>query len=238
MEVALLRLTGSPDPAADRLSYWRGIDPTDDLLRYEQTQIAGDDGTLWADLAIDPERVVNAAAHYMELGLYRDALAFLDRAYPAVDRAAAEPGSVLPQDYALVAYYRAYCRDKTGDSSDADYKTAATLSAAYVFPSRPETRAVLEGAVKRNAGDAIAHALLGALYLNLRMTPQAIAEWQAARAIRKDIPALHRDLGRALLDIQHDIPDALAVLTEGMQVDPNNRDLVDAYNRAKAAKQP
>ncbi len=89
--------------------------------------------------------------------------------------------------------------------------------------------------MKHSPNDAVAHALLGALYLNLRMTPQAVAEWQAARAIRKDIPALYRNLGRALLDIEHDVPNALAVLTEGIQVDPNNRDLVDAYNRAKAA---
>src|SRR5207302_5985796 len=72
-------------------------------------------------LAADPYRVLNVAAEYARLGLYRKALHVLSREYPAVNPDQREPGTVLPQDNPLVAYFRGYCREKTGESGANDY---------------------------------------------------------------------------------------------------------------------
>jgi hypothetical protein len=44
---------------------------------------------------------------------------------------------------------------------------------------------------------------------------------------------LHRNLGRAYLDIKNDTGTALLILREGLTYDPDNADLQDAYHRAQ-----
>ena len=103
---------------------------------------------LWAHLASDPERVLELAVDYMALGLWEDAHALLARRYPATG-VVAEPGTVLPQDYPLVAYYRGYCAEKMGRSGRDDFALASRQSTRYVFPNRPESLVVL----RRGGGD-------------------------------------------------------------------------------------
>ena len=60
---------------------------------------------VWAHLAGNPDLVITLADDYAAMGNWQDAVALLDRKYPALAAAnEAEPGTVLPQDYALVAY--------------------------------------------------------------------------------------------------------------------------------------
>ena len=65
------------------------------------------------------------------------------------------------------------------------------------------------------------------------MVDEAIAEWARARSLRPDIPTLHRNLGRAWLDLKHDARTALPILEEGMKFDPTNTDLQNALSRAQ-----
>src|SRR5256714_4533769 len=51
-----------------------------------------------AHLSADPYRVLNIAAQYARLGLYRRAVEVLSREYPPVSPDQAEPGAVLPQN--------------------------------------------------------------------------------------------------------------------------------------------
>src|SRR4029078_7845552 len=80
-----------------------------------------------------------------------------------------------------------------------DYRRAPALPTSYVFPGRASTYAVLRAALRANADDATARALLGSLYLSSGLVDEAIGEWQRARVLRPDIPTLHRNLGLALL---------------------------------------
>ena len=113
------------------------------------------------------------AVFYAQLGMYGDAVEVLAHKYAEVDPLQREPGAVLPQNHPLVSYYRGYCRMKGGASGHEDFALAARQPAAYVFPKRPQTFLVLQAALKDNPGDAAAHYLLGALYLEGGMTDRA-----------------------------------------------------------------
>jgi predicted Zn-dependent protease len=213
MEVVLLRIAGKTDEAKERLRYWLEIDPIDSFLQWEQTP--GQPGAaLERHLAADPERVLDIADQYLNLGLYRDALAVLDRTWPEVPANETEPGAVVPQKYPLVAYYRGYCRLKTGGDGAADFHLAAWLPLERVFPNRASSFAVLRAALGANPSDASAHWLLGLLDMNADLVDEAIAEWQKARAARHDIPELYSLLSQALGDMKGNKAAARAVMAE------------------------
>ena len=183
-------------------------------------------------LAADPARVLEIAAEYMRLGLYRPAVELLARDFPSVPAAETEPGAVLPQRHPLVAYYRGYCRAKLGESAAADYAAAQELSTLYVFPGRAEDLEVLRAAIQANPGDMTACYLLGTQLFARGLVDAALAEWNAARRAKAPIPVLHADLGRALLREKHDSAGALQVFREGLAVDPLNRKLYEGVDEA------
>jgi tetratricopeptide (TPR) repeat protein len=173
-------------------------------------------------IASDPERLLAVAGAYMRLGLWREALGALSRQYPDVPPEQKEPGAPLPQNHPMVAYYRAYCRERLGEPAAAEYQAASKLSTAYVFPNGAQALAVLEAAVRARPGDATAHYLLGNLRLASGLVDQAIGEWQTARRIDPAIPVLDASLGRILLRIRHDPQAALEAFRAGRAADPQN----------------
>ncbi len=231
-EVAILRRAGRTDAARERLQSWRERDPADNMLRAESLLLgSADDPSLWSHLASDPERVLNLADRYFELGAFDDALMLLDRRYPPVPASQFEPAAVAPQADPLVAYYRGFCRLKLHQDPGADFKAASSLSTRYVFPSRVSSYAVLKAAVASSDTDAAAHALLGDLYFCSLDTDKAIAEWRKALAINPGLPALHRNLGMALLDFKRDPAGALPMLLEARRLDPEDSQISKAVNR-------
>ena len=232
LEVAMLRRAGNAEAARERLRFWREQDPADNMVRVESGLLGGgEDPSLWSHLAADPERVLNLADRYLELGAFEDALKLLERRYPAVPAEETEPGAVLPQEHPLVGYYRGFCRLKLGQDPGADFKAAGALSTRYVFPSRASAYAVLKAALSYDEADAVAHALLGELYFCSLETEQAIAEWRRALALKPELPALHRNLGRALLDVKKEPAEALGVLQEGRRLDPEDGEIAEALKR-------
>ena len=173
-------------------------------------------------LAADPYRVLNIAAEYARLGLYKKALQVLSRDYPAVNTDQREPGTVLPQDNPLVVYFRGYCREKTGESGVNDYAQASRLSTLYIFPSTVEDKLALEAALRANSNDPTAHYLLGTWFFARAKTSDALREWEAARQRNPRIPALQASIGLALLHEKHDFGAAAKVFDEGIQYDPRN----------------
>ncbi len=188
-------------------------------------------------LADDTERVLDVAAEYMRLGMYAQALDVLSRNYPPAVADETEPGQLPPGKHPMAAYYRAYCREKLGQSPDEDFSTAAKLPATYVFPSRAEDREVLTAALKFNLQDAGAHYLLGTIYFSKGVTEHALAEWEQARTLNPKIPVLHASLGRALLHTKQDTEQSLAVFQEGLQADPRNIELYTGIDQALSIMQ-
>ena len=231
LEVALLRRTGKAEEAKKRVEFWLEQDPANDMLRVERTLLGGtDDVSLWHHLGADPERVLNVADQYREIGAWDDALKVLNRQYSAVSENEMEPGTLLPQDNPLVVYYRGYCRLKTGQDPKPDFRMASALSTLYIFPHREVYFRIFQSALLQNVADPVAHALLGDLYFDSLQGDDAIAEWRKALALKQDIPALHRNLGRALLD-RNDRSAAASVFLEGRRIDPNDREIADALSK-------
>jgi tetratricopeptide (TPR) repeat protein len=190
------------------------------------------DPALLRFLAADPARVLEIAAQYMRLGLYRPAVDLLARDFPSVPADETEPGAVLPQQHPLVAYYRGYCRAKLGESAAADYAAAQKLSTLYIFPSRAEDLEVLHAAVQANPDDMTARYLLGTQLFARGLVDDALTEWNAARRAKAPIPVLHADIGRVLLREKHDSIGALQVFREGLAVDPLNRQLYEGVDES------
>ena len=232
LEVALLRRLGRAADARRRLAHWKEVDPTGSALRYEGARLGDADADLWEHLGADPERVLDLAVDFMAAGLYDDALDLLDRRYPPVGGLRAEPGAVAPQDHPEIAYYRGFCRERSGGSGRADYDAASRLSTRYVFPSRPQSYAVLASALAANPQDATARFLLGSLFLSSGRADDAAREWQEARRLDPRLPVLHRNLARTLLLVQGDVEGALAVFLEGLDADPANADLYQGADQA------
>lgn len=233
-EVALLRHLGRLDEARERLGHWQGLDPTGNLLRHEAAALGAEGPGLWLHLAGDPERVIDVAEDYMGLGFYDDAIALLDRRYPTGEAVMAEMGTPSPQEHPLVAYYRGYCRERSGASAVADYAAASALSTRYVFPNRPGTFPVLRAALAANPRDATARFLLGSLLLSGGRTDEAIAAWEETRRQNPRIPVLHRNLGLTLLHARNDARAALDVFLEGMGVDGGNMALYVGADQAQS----
>jgi tetratricopeptide (TPR) repeat protein len=173
-------------------------------------------------LSADPYRVLNVATQYARLGLYRRAIEVLSRKYPATPADQHEPGIGLPQDNPLVAYFRGYCRHKLGESSSEDYLLASRLSTLYVFPSSAPDKLALEDALASNPQDATAHSLLGTWYFARGKTAEALDEWNAARRLNPDLPALGANIGLALLHEEHNSAGALKAFEEGIANDRTN----------------
>ena len=176
-------------------------------------------------LADDAERVLNVATEYMRLGMYAQALDVLSRNYPDAVADESEPGILPPGKHPMVAYFRAYCREKLNQSAAADFSIAEKLPTSYVFPSRAEELQVLTAALQVNSQDATAHYLLGTLLFSRGVRDRALSEWDQARRLQANIPVLHASLGRALLQEKDDRRQALAVFREGLSTDPKNVEL-------------
>jgi tetratricopeptide (TPR) repeat protein len=183
-------------------------------------------------LGDDAERVLNVASEYMRLGMYSRALDVLSRNYPPAVPDETEPGMLAPGKHPMVAYFRAYCREKLGQSSSADFNAAAHLPTNYVFPNRPEDLEVLRTAARLNLQDATAHYLLGTLYFSRGLTRGALSEWEQARMLNPQIPVLHASLGRALLHEEDDPEKALSLFQEGLRADPANIELYTGMDQA------
>jgi tetratricopeptide (TPR) repeat protein len=180
----------------------------------------------------DAERLLATATSYMRLGLWREALDLLSRDYPEPPAEQREPGVPAPKQHAMVAYYRAYCRQKLGEAHD--YAAASKLSARYVFPNGAQTLAVLEAALAARPDDATARYFLGNLRLQAGMVTEAIAEWQTARRLDPQIPVLHASLGRTLLRLSHDTQGAFEAFQAGLAADPQNAELYDGVATTSA----
>jgi len=205
-------------------------EPPSAFLQWDDGQ--HNDPALLHFLAADPARVIEIAATYMRLGLYRPAVDLLSRDFPAVPADETEPGAVLPQQYPLVAYYRGYCRAQLGESAAADYAAARKLSTQYVFPSGATDLEVLRSAVKADANDMTARYLLGTELFARGLTNDALEQWNDARRAKAPIPVLHADIGRVLLREKHDSIGALEAFREGLAVDPLNRKLYEGVDDA------
>lgn len=232
LEIALLRNSNSLAAARKQCDAALALDPVDSFLRLESVKLGGKDDALWPHLSADPQRVLELADTYVNFGMYDDAFELLARQYQAVPTNQTEPGAALPQANALVSYYRAYVESKLGRDASADFKLASSQRLEYIFPHRGTAEAALEAALKADPKDASALLLTGLLDLDRNRAPDAANEFQAALAIRKDLPAIHYLFGRTLLLLPDHKSEAEAVMREGVAANPGDKELKAALDAA------
>jgi Flp pilus assembly protein TadD len=225
MDVALLRIMGDAEAAERDLKALQLADPANSFLAYESTRLGHKDEALWAHLAGDPERILEIATWYMHFALYDEALRILARPYPSGAGVVSEPGMPRPENYALIAYYRGYCREMLHQDGGADFRLASQMPTTYVFPSRSDSFDVLKRAISVNPKDANAQALLGSLYMSSGMQDAAMTEWNAARELNPAIPALLRNMGYTELYAKQSPERAIQFFTEGIRFDAQNAEI-------------
>ena len=226
IEVALLWHAGRKDEAAKALAAWLDTDPANSMLRYEGTLAGSADEDLWQHLAADSERVLAIADEYLRLGMDEDALHVLERTYPPVPGEMIERGAVPTAGNPLIGYYRAYCHARLGQDQTADLRNAAASFGPFVFPWRATTFTVLSSAVLGAPEDAVAHFLLGRLFMHRFMTDEAIAEWQKARALNPRLFGLPLELATALVILKKDAVGGSMVAKEALTYDSENAELL------------
>jgi Flp pilus assembly protein TadD len=232
MDIALLRVLGDTKAAEQRSANLRPADPANSFLRYEATPLGQKDDALWQHLAADPERILEIAVQYIHFGFYGEAVELLSRQFPSGAGVISEPGMPRPEQYPLIAYYRAYCREMLHQDANSDFLAASRMPTTFVFPNRPESVDVLKRAISVNPKDANAHALLGSLYMSSGMQDAAMAEWNAAREVNPAIPALLRNMGFTVLYSKQSPERAIQLFTEGTKSDPQNAEVYLGLERA------
>jgi tetratricopeptide (TPR) repeat protein len=183
-------------------------------------------------LAADTNRILNLVLQYNRLGLYADSLDLLTRNYPKVAPEESEPGAVSPSQDAMLAYYRAFCREKLGQAAAADYETASHLPLLYVFPNEPDEIIVLRAALAANPNDASAHFLLGSLWFSKGIVDSALEQWKRAESLNPKIPSLQASLGRALLEVKKQPAQAATEFQQGLLAEPTNAALYLGLDQA------
>jgi hypothetical protein len=191
------------------------------------------DAEIWTHLAADPEWVLDVADKYLDAGLYQDALALLDRNYPAVGELQTEPGAVPPQDYPLIGYYRGYARLRLGQSPADDFRKASEQSTLYVHAYRASSFPVLRAAVEKNPADATAHYLLGCLLFNSRLREEALAEWNLAKPSAARIPAYYETVARVLAGVKQGAKLAEDLVQEGLAAQPADAGLTRLLDKVR-----
>jgi tetratricopeptide (TPR) repeat protein len=226
-ELAAMRnALGEQDSARRLAQEWLRLYPLSYFLREELRN------PNLQHLGADAYRVLNIAGQYMRLGLYKSAIRVLARQYPASSPDQSEPGAVLPQNHVLVAYFRAYCKEKLGDAAAQEYGAASRLSTQYVFPNSAAALEVLTSAIRANASDGTAHYLLGTFLFSRGLSDAALREWEAAAKLAPATPVLDADMGRALLRVKRNPEAAAGAFEHGMTVDGQNAELYGGLDQA------
>jgi len=217
-----MRRTDRQGAATATLDSALGLRPSDSFLRLEAARLAGVDPALQRHLAIDPERILEIAADYLDAGWWAEALAVLDGPFPALGAEDREPGQPAPERYAPLVYWSAWALDQSGGDATSLLAQAQGLPLQWTFVNRRLSRRVLRWALVQNPDDASAAWLLGGLELQSARPRVARALWERALETNPEIPAAHNALGRLLLQGEGSPAQAVAVLRAGTRYDPTN----------------
>jgi tetratricopeptide (TPR) repeat protein len=221
----ILRTLGAPADADRVLAEQLARDPLDQWTRH----LAG------LELSTDAPTVLDVALEYAETGYTDTALELLASAAAASTSTALGQVQVAP----LAHYHRAQLFDAAGrsDEAAAARQEARTVDARHCLPSRLADVAALEGALRADGTDARAAALLGSWYYDKKRYADAITVWQAAASHAPDAPTaalVHRNLGIAAYNVQHDPAAALTHFEAAVAHCPHDAKLLYEHDQLLA----
>lgn len=135
------------------------------------------------------ENYLQTARDYAEAKCYREALAVL---------------GLCTKKQPMLAYYRAYYLEKTGEIEEGiqTCREADACSPLYCFPNKLEDIAVLENAIKRYPQGAKAYYYLGNLFYDKLQFERAAGLWEESVKLDDTYPTVHRNLALAYYNKQ------------------------------------
>jgi tetratricopeptide (TPR) repeat protein len=165
---------------------------------------------------LEAQPFLETAVDYMNAGLWDEAVGVLSFLTDPDDEREANR-------YPMLYYFLGYAFEQLGNAERARsiYALAARMPPDYCFPFRLESIDVLQAAYTSNPDDALAHYYLGNLWYD-RQPELAVAEWERARAIDDTHVTLHRNLAWAYVQVENDVPKAIASMERALALDPND----------------
>jgi tetratricopeptide (TPR) repeat protein len=165
---------------------------------------------------LEAQPFLETAIDYVNAGLWDEAVSLLSFLTDPNDE---HEANVYPMLY----YYLGYAFDHLGDEERARsvYELATQMPPDYCFPFRLESIDVLQTAYTRSPEDALAHYYLGNLLYD-HQPEQALTEWVRAREIDDTHPTLHRNLARAYVQVENDVPKAIASMERALELGPDD----------------
>ena len=176
------------------------------------------------------EAYLELATSYGNCGLFKEAKAVLIRL------------ELVGNTYPMLYYYLGYYSHLLGDAAGSlnYYKKAATMPHDYSFPYRAESIVVLEHAMTVNPSDAKAPYYLGNLFYELQPN-RAIKMWELSRELDNSFYIVHRNLGLAYEEINHDNNKAMKSYEKAVALNPNDPRLLfeldKIYEKNKVSSQ-
>jgi len=163
--------------------------------------------------------MIEVASTFAEVGLIAEAQRLLD----VVCVAPVAEGERDP----LVLYWLAWCSASQGESEKAQghLTQAAAASKDFVFPSRPETVAVLERALELAPDDARAHLHLGNLYGHFGRLDDAVIHWRKATEPDASLSIAFRNLACYAHTITRDDAEAARLYRQAIAARPDDQTL-------------
>ena len=185
----VLRKLGRSDEAVKVSESAIAYDRLDYFAAFENAFASGKDLTpIFAQAGDVAANALEVACGYLNMGAYSEAVKVLEAAQRA--------GAKSP----LINYYVGFAKEKLGDVGGAQKARAeaAETDGKYCFPFRIEELYILKSATAANPNDAAAHLYLGNIEYFFEMPDAAIASWQKAVSLNKNLAQAYRNIGFAL----------------------------------------
>ncbi len=225
LKAALLRRLGRLEQARKIALRSLAIDPLDFPAQNELYLAQSEQGSredagqtlkrLEKEMRGEAQSYLEMASDYGNCGLWDEAIDVLKRFADSRE----DKTKVFP----MVYYYLGFYCEKKGLPADAERygRLASSSSPHYCFPLRFESVEVLEGAKKRNPGDAKAPYYLGNLLYD-HQPERAIREWERSIELDGSFALAHRNLALACAYRENDVEKAIPHMERAIALDPGD----------------
>ncbi len=208
LKIAILRHLDRLEEAADEAAQSLRFDRLDFGAMVEQFYLSGaaDFQFFMRDRV---QSYIEIALDYLHAGLFDEAVRLLDFA-PLTDP--------------TVKYYQGWAYWQAGNTETADdcFSQARQMPPDFCFPNSVECVLAFGAALARDGNDARASYYLGNFWYAHRRYQEAIRCWEHSRDVDPTFPTLHRNLGLAYMNKQHNAAAALAAYEQAVTLAPTD----------------
>jgi len=210
LKAVLLRMIGRPDDALAWIKESISLDRFNFGLYYEKVLLAEFKKDAPHARALLSDMMVlmrGSLQNYLGLALEYAGASFFEEAHTILKLLISD----ATQDDPILLYYAGYFLVMAGFSKQADgcFLRASECLPDFAFPNRLEAIPVLEMAMERNPGDALAPYCLGNLWYDKRQYEKAIECWERSRDLQEGFAPVHRNLALAYFNKRKDPQKAL-----------------------------